>query len=180
MLVLFEINRAIYHLDDLPDGLVFARMCAQNSSGVFAREFTQIGRTVEIGVASGQLISVSFPDTLTQNINQTHPLLDRISAYLDGAQDSFNDVAIALTVPTTERRVLLALRKVSYGESVTVSRLTRMSGGDPDSPDDLEQVITALRENPIPIIIADHRVEGGPYATPSRCRDQLQQIENKL
>jgi len=38
-------------------------------------------------------------------------------------------------------------------------------------------VTDALRENPIPILFPDHRVQGGPYATPGEVRAELRRVE---
>ena len=64
-----------------------------------------------------------------------------------------------------------------YGESVSVSRLTRMAGLDDNDADDLSDVKAALRGNPIPILLADHRVEGESYATPRAVRATLRRVE---
>jgi methylated-DNA-[protein]-cysteine S-methyltransferase len=40
-----------------------------------------------------------------------------------------------------------------------------MAGLDPDDADDLATIRTALRENPTPLFVPDHRVEG-EWATP--------------
>ncbi|MFC6753597.1 MGMT family protein [Halorubrum tibetense] len=146
-------------------------------SGVFAREYDGLERSVEVGFAGGRVIAISFPETVPDDADTDHTLLDRIGDYLRGERDHFDDVDTGLTVPTEERRVLDALREVPYGESVSVSRLTRTVGLDDNDADDLGDVKSALRENPIPILLADHRVEGGPYATPQAVRATLRRIE---
>jgi len=80
-------------------------------------------------------------------------------------------------VPTDRRAVLEALRTVPYGEDVSVSRLTELAALDANDPDDLELVRRALDENPIPLLFPDHRVQGGPYATPEGVRDRLRRVE---
>ena len=60
---------------------------------------------------------------------------------------------------------------------MSVSRLTRLAGSDPNEADDLETVTAALRANPVPILVPDHRVDGGPYATPASVRDALRRAE---
>jgi len=42
--------------------------------------------------------------------------------------------------------------------------------GDRHDTEDLNRVTTALRKNPIPLLIADHRIAGGPYATTQEVR----------
>jgi len=152
-------------------------MDTSETSGVFAREFDEIGRAVQVGFAGGRVISVSFPATAPADASGDHDLLDRIGAYLGGERDAFDDVATGLTVPTDRRAVLEALETVPYGEEVSVSRLTRLAALDADDPADLELVTGALRDNPIPILLPDHRVQGGPYATPGDVREALRRAE---
>lgn len=147
------------------------------TSGVFAREFEELDRAVEVGFAGGRVISVSFPADAPADAAADHALLDRIGAYLRGETDAFDDVAIGLTVPTDQRTVLEALRTLPYGEEASVSRLTRLAGLDADDPDDLDLVVRALDGNPIPLLLPDHRVRGGPYATPSDVRVALRRVE---
>jgi len=153
-------------------------MDTTGTSGVFAREVDEIGRAVEVGFAGGRVISVSFPTTAPADAAADHDLLDRIEAYLAGERDAFDGVATGLTVPTDRREVLEALETIPYGEEVSVSRLTGLAALDADDPDDLELVTDALRENPIPILFPDHRVQaGGPYATPGEVRAELRRVE---
>ncbi|OTE99333.1 MULTISPECIES: MGMT family protein [unclassified Halorubrum] len=152
-------------------------MSLSGTSGVFARQFDEIGRTVQIGFAGGRVISVSFPAEHPGDADGDHDLLDRIDAYLGGERDEFAEVALGLTVPTDRREALEALRSVPYGEEVSVSRLARLGGFDPDDPDDLKVVTGALADNPIPVLLPDHRVSGGPYATPSDVRSELRRVE---
>ena len=152
-------------------------MDTTGTSGVFAREFDEIGRAVEVGFAGGRVISVSFPATAPADADTEHDLLDRIGKFLGGERDAFDDVATGLTVPTDRRAVLEALGTIPYGEEASVSRLTRLAALDADDPEDLELVTDALRENPIPILFPDHRVQGGPYATPGEVRAELRRAE---
>ncbi len=152
-------------------------MDTDGTSGVFARAYDEQDCVVQVGFAGGRVIAVSFPERVPDDATTEHALLDRIGDYLRGGRETFDDVTTGLTVPTDHRRVLEALGDVPYGESVSVSRVTRLAGFDDNDPDDLELVTTALRENPIPILIADHRVEGGPYATPAEPRTTLRRAE---
>lgn len=147
------------------------------TTGVFSREVDAFDCAIELGFAGGRVISLSFPETVAADTTESHALLDRIEAYAHGEQDSFDDVAIGLTVPTDHRDVLESLRTIPYGADVSVSRLTRMAGLDANDPDDLDIVTGALTANPIPLLVPDHRVSGGPYATPTHVRERLRQIE---
>lgn len=146
-------------------------------NGVFAREFGRLGSAIEIGVASDTVISVSFPDAPAEDAAADHPLFDRIGAYLDGADDHFDDVEIGLTVPTDHRRVLEATRNVPHGETVSLDRVARMAGLDPDDADDAETARAALAANPIPLFVPDHRVGDAPGGTPAAVAERLRAIE---
>jgi len=148
------------------------------TSGVFGREFDEIDRAVEVGFAGGRVISVSFPTETPSDASEDHGLLDRIGEYLRGEPDAFAEVTVGLTVPTDRRAVLEALRTVPYGEEVSVSRLAGLAALDANDPDDLELVTRALNENPIPLLLPDHRVQGGPYATPESVRNHVRRLES--
>jgi methylated-DNA-[protein]-cysteine S-methyltransferase len=148
---------------------------AATDAGIFARAFDDC--VVELGVASGRVVGVSFPDDVPDDAASDHPLLDRVATYLDGEHDHFDDVPVALTVPTAQRSVLEAMRNVPYGETVSVERLTRLAGLDPEDDEDRRTVETALRENPVPLFVPDHRVEG-PGATPDRVARLFRAVES--
>lgn len=145
-------------------------------AGIFARESDRLGRAVQVGVAGGRVVSVAFPTHVPADAGGDHPLLDRLFAVLDGDTAALDDVEVALTVPTAHRRVLKAVRAIPPGETVSVERLARLAGLDADDADDRATVEAALRENPVPILIPDHRVEG-PGATPPAIAETLRSIE---
>jgi len=147
--------------------------------GVFARGFDRLGRAVEIGVASGSVISVAFPGSVGEDAGRDHPLFDRIDAYLGGASDHFDDVEVALTVPTDHRRVLEATRNVPYGETVSLDRVARMAGLDPDDDGDRGTARTALAGNPVPLFVPDHRVRDAPGGAPADVAERLRKIESE-
>lgn len=143
-------------------------------SGIYARYVAVLDRYVQLGEAGDKLISVSFPRESDEPAD--HPLLDRIDDYLDGEEDDFSDVDVGLTVPTTHRAVLEALRNVPYGDEISVDLLARMSAGI-NHEEDHAVVREALRNNPIPLVIPDHRVQDGPSAAPDGVRDTLRTVE---
>jgi methylated-DNA-[protein]-cysteine S-methyltransferase len=147
-------------------------------AGVYARTVDRLGRAVQVGVAGGRVISVSFPESVPADAAGDHPLLDRVEAYLEGADDDFDDVDVALTLPTDLRRVLTALRSVPRGRTVSVGKLASLAGLDADDADDLETVRTALRENPVPLFVPDHRVRDAPGATPAGVAERLRDVES--
>jgi methylated-DNA-[protein]-cysteine S-methyltransferase len=148
-------------------------------AGIYARSIPALDATVQLGVASGKLIQCTVPATADPNAESEHELLDRIEAYAAGeTEDDFQDVEIALTVPTQQRAVLQTLRTVPYGETTTVDSLVRRTPGlDPEGDGAAGTVRTALAENPILVVLADHRVDGGYGATPDDVRRQLRSVE---
>ena len=146
-------------------------------AGIFARESAYLDRYVQFGEAQGRVISVSFPRESPEDANEDHSLLDRIEAYLEGATEDFDDVTVALTVPTDQRAVLEAVREVPYGENADCGQLARMAGLDPDDSDDVRLVRTALAENPAPLLIPDHRVRDGPSGAPAEVEQRLRSLE---
>lgn len=146
-------------------------------AGIHAREYDRLDRYVQIGVASGRVISVSFPRTPDGNATPEHDLLDRIAAYLEGEREEFRDVEVGLTVPTDHRSILEQCRSIPYGEQVTVERLCRMAGLDADDEDDHGVVREALAGNPVPLLIPDHRVRDGPSSAPPEVERTLRAVE---
>jgi methylated-DNA-[protein]-cysteine S-methyltransferase len=147
-------------------------------AGIYTRASAYLDRYVQFGHASGKLLSVSFPTEPDADALDDHPLLDRIDAYLEGATDDFDDVAVALTLPTDRRAVLEALRGVPYGENVSVAALTRMTSGlSADDSEDQTLVREALAANPAPLVVPDHRVRDGPSAAPPGVEQRLRSLE---
>jgi methylated-DNA-[protein]-cysteine S-methyltransferase len=113
-----------------------------------------------------------------ESADTDHPLLDRIDAYLDGTDESFTNVDVALTLPTDRRAVVETLRAVEHGQSVTVEALVRTTPGlDGGSEEDHQTVRAALADNPTPLVIGDHRVRDGPNAAPSDVATRLRSLE---
>lgn len=146
------------------------------TAGIYARESTYLDRYVQLGVAQGRVISVSFPSTPDEDAD--HELLDRIEGYLQGKEDEFRDVEVALTVPTDRRAVLEQVRDLRYGTQATVEELTGMTAGlDADEADDRTLVREALADNPAPLLIPDHRIRDGPSAAPAPVEQKLRALE---
>ena len=146
--------------------------------GVYAQRFDELDTVIQLGVASGQVIDVSFPDVVPDDAAADHEVFTLIENYLDGDRLALTDVEIALTVPTDHRQVLSALQNVSAGNTVTVSRLARLAGMDEDSEADQTTVRDALRENPMPLLIPDHRVRDTQGATPPDVAATLRELED--
>jgi len=77
------------------------------TAGIYARKSAYLDRYVQMGVASGRVVSVSFPEVPDEEADENdHALLDRIDAYLEGNADDFADVEVGITAPTDQRAVL--------------------------------------------------------------------------
>ncbi|QCC58320.1 MGMT family protein [Natrinema thermotolerans] len=148
-------------------------------AGIYARESPYLDRHVQLGAASGRVLSVSFPEIPDDDAEDDHPVLDRIFEYLDTVEEiTFEDVQVAMTMPTDRRAVLESVQSVPYGEQVSVETLARMTSGlSHEDDDDLILVRTALDENPAPLLIPDHRVRDGPSAAPPDVEQKLRSLE---
>ena len=146
--------------------------------GIYAQRFDELDTVIQLGVASGQVIDVSFPDTAPDDATTDHEVFRLINDYLDGDRLALTDVEIALTVPTDHRQVLDALQNVSAGNTVTVSRLARLAGMDEDSEEDQAAIQDALQANPVPLLIPDHRVHDAQGATPPDVATTLRDLED--
>ncbi|WP_227131684.1 MGMT family protein [Halorubellus salinus] len=155
-------------------------MDAADTAGIYAREIEYLERYVQFGVASGRVISVSFPEFPDDDASDDYELLDRFERYCEGInEDDFADVEVGLTVPTGERKVLEALRQVGYGEQVSVEQLAKMAPTlSADDDEDVIVVREALAENPLPVIFPDHRVRDGPSALPPQVEQKLRSLED--
>lgn len=148
------------------------------NAGIYAQESPYLERFVQMGVASGRVLRITFPREADADAEEDHAVLDRVIAYLEGVEDDFEDVQVALTLPTDQRNVLEAVRKVPYGEQVNVETLARMTTGiDHTEEADLDLVRTALDSNPAPLLIPDHRVRDGPSAAPPDVEQKLRSLE---
>lgn len=148
------------------------------SAGIFARESRVLDRYVQIGLAQGRVLSVTFPNEPDPEAGDDHEILDRIESYLDGEHETFEDVTVAMTMPTHQREVLEVVTQIPYGESASLDQLTRMvPDRDPDEEDDRRAVREALAENPTPLLIPTHRVRGGPETAPADVEATLRSIE---
>lgn len=146
-------------------------------TGIFARRSDVLDRFVQLGLASGRVIRVTFPVAPDGEVLEEHPLLDRLFAYLDGEPDDLADVPIALTVPVDHRSVLEAVRTVPYGQVATVEEVARMVSGLGDDEDGRAVARAALEGNPVPLLVPDHRVVDGPSGAPASVVRRLRSIE---
>lgn len=146
-------------------------------AGIFARRFETVDCVVEVGLAGGSVVSIAFPDDIPDDAETDHEVLDRFEAYLNGKTTGLVGVEYALTVPTDHRSVLESLGTVPAGDTVTVSRLARLAGLDADTQAATATVRDALRANPVPIVLPDHRVRDGQGSTPPNVAAALRRLE---
>lgn len=148
------------------------------TAGIYALQSGYLGRYVQIGVAQGRVLSVDFPATPADDAAEEHELLDRIGAYLQGERDEFDDVAVAMTMPTDQRTVLEAVGQIPYGENATVEQVIHMAAGlDGDDEGKQRTVREALAGNPAPIFVPTHRVRDGPGGMPPDVETKLRALE---
>lgn len=145
-------------------------------AGIYARESALLDRYVQVAVAQGRVISVSFPTEPEPDARPEHALLDRIVAYLGGEPDEFDDVQVALTVPTDRRAVLETVQTVPYGKTVTADQVAQMTPGyDPEEDD--TRVREALAANPAPLFVPTHRVRDAAGSEPAGVAKRLRAVE---
>ena len=146
-----------------------------DTAGIYARRSTYLDRYVQIAVAQGRVIAVSFPDDPDGDAD--HELLDRVEAYLGGERDEFDTVQVALTLPTDRRAVLETLRTVPYGETVTVDQLAGMTPGLGPEGDHAAEIRAALADNPVPLLVPTHRVRDAAGSEPADVAEKLRAVE---
>lgn len=147
-------------------------------AGIYARRFDILDGWVQLGVAQGRIISVDVPGSEPADADDDHPLLDRIEGYLEGVREDFDDVTVALTVPTDQRAVLEKVRTIPYGEEASVEQLARMVPEmDPSDENVARDIRQALADNPVPIFVPTHRVRDGPSGLPPDVEQRLRSLE---
>ena len=82
-------------------------------------------------------------------------VLRQLEAYFAGKLKAFS-LDICLNVPPFQKKVLSALRRVPYGETISYGELAKKIG----NPKASRAVGQANARNPIPIVIPCHRVIG--------------------
>lgn len=148
------------------------------TTGVYARRSAYLDRYVQVGLAGGRVIRVTFPTDPPDDASSDHPVLDELERYLDGVNVDLQSIETALTVPTGERAVLEAVREIPYGVDRTLEELAIATPTlDANDETDLEFAAEALSGNPIPLIIPDHRIRDGPSGAPTAVRRQLRALE---
>ncbi len=148
-----------------------------SDSGVFAGYVESLDRWVQVGIASGNVIQVSVFSTEPAEVVD-HPYVARLVAVLDGGEpDPFDDIPIALTVSTQERRIFETVRGIPPRQERTVAEVVSRTAVLQPGEDAHRHVREALSGNPVPLLVPDHRVAGIDGATPPDVRRHLRRIE---
>ena len=154
-----------------------------DGAGIEHRWSEYLGAYVQVGVAGGRVVSVTFTDEPAPESEEIEDeddgsdALEAIFAYLEGDIETSPDVPYALTVSGVERRVLERTRDLPYGTTLTYEEFASSVGED-----DVGRVRDALHSNPVPIILPSHRIVGedgvGGFAGPRRVKKLLLELED--
>lgn len=151
-------------------------------SGIEYRRSEYLETCVQVGVASGSVVSVEFvdePEGEERAPGEGSDALEAVFAYLNGEIETTPDVGYALTVSGVEREALERTRDVPYGTTLTYEKFASSIGED-----DVERVREALHDNPVPIVLPSHRVVAdsgvGGFAGPRRVKRRLLELEGSL
>ena len=114
---------------------------------------TQLPFTSEKSVKSHLLKGLNQPK---YEKNLLNPLKNQIIAYFKGSYSNFDgNIPLDLTqFPVFTRSVLLACRKIKFGQILTYSALARGL----KNPNAARAIGNALAKNPVPLIIPCHRI----------------------
>jgi methylated-DNA-[protein]-cysteine S-methyltransferase len=112
---------------------------------------------ISLGMESAKIVKIifgQFPDPLPVS---DHPVMNtaiaQLEEYFSGKRTEFS-FAIQLVGTPFECRVWRALAQVPYGKAITYQQLSILAG----HPNADRAVGTALKKNPLPLVIPCHRV----------------------
>jgi methylated-DNA-[protein]-cysteine S-methyltransferase len=151
-----------------------------DGAGIEHRWSEYLDTYVQVGVAGGRVVSVTFTDEPAPESEEIEDdgsdALEAIFAYLEGDIETTLDVPYALTVSGIERRALERTRDLPYGTTLTYKEFASSVGED-----DVARVRDALHANPVPVVLPSHRViaeDGvGGFAGPRRVKKLLLELE---
>ncbi|MDO4291295.1 MAG: methylated-DNA--[protein]-cysteine S-methyltransferase [Eggerthellaceae bacterium] len=114
---------------------------------------------VTVGVCAGAVTHVALGETTLPGERRPSPLSNRCAnellEYFVGKRTAFN-VALAPEGTAFQRAVWRAVANVPYGQTRSCAEIARSIG----RPESFRMVGTAVRKNPIAVIIPAHRVVG--------------------
>lgn len=153
-----------------------------DESGIEYRWSEYLETHVQVGLASGSVVSVEFtdePDGEECASGEGSDVLKAVFAYLNGEAETTLDLPYALTVSGVERRALERTRDLPYGTTVTYEQFASSIGED-----EVERVREAVYENPVPVVLPSHRVVAetgvGGFAGPRGVKRRLLELEGSL
>ena len=103
---------------------------------------------------------------------QVATVVDQAARYFAGERIDFSEIGLDLSgIDPLRRSIYDALRKVSFGETVTYGELAKRAGIN--APQAAQDVGVAMARNPVPLIIPCHRVLAaggklGGFSAPGR------------
>ncbi|HWB11785.1 MAG TPA: methylated-DNA--[protein]-cysteine S-methyltransferase [Pirellulales bacterium] len=99
---------------------------------------------------------------LVEDASESEPLVRRLQAYADGAQDDFLDVPVDGSGLTPfQMRVVQICRRIPFGSSLTYGELAARAG----HPRAARAVGSCMRTRRVPLIVPCHRVVSAAGAT---------------
>jgi methylated-DNA-[protein]-cysteine S-methyltransferase len=113
----------------------------------------------ELGFADGLVAWHELPVAAAADVgvHLHHSLVDRIRAYLAGAEDTFADVPLELDWCTPfQRAVIDAMRAVPYGETASYGEVAALAG----HPNAQRAVGSVCAANRFSLFVPCHRVVG--------------------
>src|SRR3954463_14227778 len=151
-----------YHLFETALG--FAGI-AWSDDGITRFRLPDPDRTAAAQQFKGKAESQSRPPPVAAVVEQSE-------RYFAGERIDFSDISLDLsTIDPLRRAIYDALRKVSFGETVTYGELAKRAGVN--APQAAQDVGVAMARNPVPLIIPCHRVLAaggklGGFSAPGR------------
>jgi len=132
-------------------------------------------RELTVGVTEDGVVCVSFHDgaqalaraarrtgrVLVEDPDRTTPVVEQLRGYLDGSRESFDlPLDWSLTSGATRQVLQTLYGEVGYGRTTTYGELARASGAfaGADGVLGARAVGTIMGTNPIPVVVACHRV----------------------
>ncbi|GGK93436.1 methylated-DNA--[protein]-cysteine S-methyltransferase [Mangrovihabitans endophyticus] len=107
-----------------------------------------------VHVEAGTVVGVRFG--ATAGTSEPHPVRDELNAYFAGALTSFTTPMEFRGGSAFERAVWAEIAQIPYGETVTYGQIATALG----DPGAARAVGTACNHNPLPVVVACHRVVG--------------------
>jgi O-6-methylguanine DNA methyltransferase len=119
-------------------------------------------------------------DEVVDNRSRNRDVIDELTRYLDGKLAKFH-IPLDEIGTVFQTRVWKELRRIQYGTTVTYKQLARRVG----NPKAYQAVGRAVGANPLPIVIACHRVVGSDgrltgYSAGVKTKEFLLRLEGAL